>query len=189
MCAAVAEQSSAWQLNEDSVVRSTVRAAADLALDAIRNRDGKSLASLVHPGKGVRFSPSAYVNPTEDVVFSRKQIETFWTDSETYLWGYADGSGEPMEMTPSEYAANYVLVGREDFSNPSSVNVNDDQAAGNTRNNAAVVYPDAKRVEYYIAPSEGRSEGGMDWIALRLVFELEKDRWWLIAVIHDAWSV
>ena len=64
---------------------------------------------------------------------------------ETPIWGYADGSGDPIRMAPSEYSDAYVLS--RDFHQAASVSVNDDQAAGNTANNVAKAYPGATRVE------------------------------------------
>lgn len=166
--------------------RASVREIADQILTTFQAKDGERLALFVHPEKGVRFSPSAYVNVDEDVVLSRDQIRAFWMDSHTYLWGYAEGSGYPIELTPAAYAERYILD--RDFSNPSSVNVNDDQAAGTTRNNAADIYPEATRVEYYIEAGAGGSGEANDWAALRLVFDKARDSWFLIAVIHNVWS-
>jgi len=158
--------------------------AAKAVVDAFAAKDAEALASWSHPQKGVRFSPYAYVNVENDVVFSAAQIERFWTDPKTYRWGFADGSGEPLVMTPSEYCDRYVFD--RDFRDSSSISVNDDQASGNRINNAASVYPDASRVEYYIEPS---TSGGLDWAALRLVFERDGDAWRLVGVIHDEWTI
>lgn len=186
-CTSCTDQKGSPQANDGNLRSLTVRETADQVLAALQARDGQRLASLVHPEKGVRFSPSAHVIRGEDVVFTRDQVEAFWTDTKTYLWGYAEGSGDPIEMTPMDYAERYILD--RDFTHPSSVNVNDDQAAGTTGNNAAEAYPTATRVEYYIEPSAGDSEGGSDWAALRFVFEQVEGSWLLVAVIHDAWSV
>jgi hypothetical protein len=155
-------------------------------LEAFNAQDGTKLASLVHPKKGVRFSPSAYVDITSDVVFSRTQIEKFWTDKKNYTWGFADGTGNPINMTPSQYCREYIMD--RDFLNPSSISINNDRAFGNTNNNATLVYPNGTRVEYYIEPSM-RDTPELDWAALRLVFERSGDSWFLIAVIHDEWTI
>lgn len=164
----------------------TVRETADDVVAAFQARDGARLAALVHPVKGVRFSPSAYVDVVEDRVFPRDRIAVFWTDTTTYPWGYADGSGIPIELTPAAYANRYILD--RDFSRASSVNIDADRAAGTTRNNAGEVYPGATRVEYYIEPSGGPG-GGHDWAALRLVFEDVDGSWRLVGVIRDEWSI
>ncbi|MCZ6873502.1 MAG: hypothetical protein O7G88_08220, partial [bacterium] len=157
--------------------------AANEVLDALQTRDGNRLASLVHPEKGVRFSPSAYVDIETDRVLSPDQVKRFWTDHSTYVWGYADGTGDPINLTPEQYLREYVLS--RDFRQPSSINVNDDRASGNTNNNAATIYPVGTRVEYYIQPSVRDSVEQHNWAALRLVFERIGGSWFLVGVIHD----
>lgn len=170
----------------DGTEKSVLEAAADV-LDALEGRDASRLASFVHPEKGVRFSPSAYVDVENDCVLSADQITHLWTDRKTHAWGYADGSGDPIRMTPDEYLSEYVLS--RNFRQPSSTNVNDDEAFGNTTNNAATVYPAGTRVEYYIRASVKDSVEQLDWAALRLVFERFGGAWFLVGVIHHRWSV
>ncbi len=183
---ACSEQRSEVQASGTILQPASIREIADQILTALQTKDGERLASFIHPEKGVRFSPSAYVNVDEDVVLSRDQIQTFWMDSVTYLWGYAEGTGDPIELTPAAYAERYILD--RDFSNPSSVNVNDDQAAGTTRNNVADIYPKATGVEYYIEVGADGAEEVNNWAALRFVFDKVRDSWFLIAVIHDVWT-
>lgn len=173
-------------VNRNNQSDSGVLLAAKQVVAALNSQDGKKLASLVHPEKGVRFSPAAYVDVASDVVFSKAQIQTFWTDEKVYTWGYADGTGDPIIMTASQYCREYIT--NRDFLKPSSININSDRAAGNTSNNAASVYPNGNRIEYYIEPSIHNGVSELDWAALRLVFEKSGDTWFLIAVIHDEWT-
>ena len=159
---------------------------AKQVVEALTVQDGKKLASLVHPEKGVRFSPSAYVDVSNDLIFLKTQIETFWTDKKTYTWGFADGTGDPIKLTASQYSREYIM--NRAFLSPSSINVNNDHAAGTTSNNAALIYPNGTRVEYYIEPSIHEGKPELDWAALRLVFEKRGDHWFLLAMIHDEWT-
>ena len=79
-------------------------------LNAFEQKNGKRLAKLVHPEKGVRFSPSAFVDIKLDRVLSRDQVEHFWIDRSTYLWGYSDGSGDPIILSPTQYCRDYILT-------------------------------------------------------------------------------
>lgn len=160
---------------------------AKQVVEAFKAQDGKKLASLAHPEKGVRFSPGAYVDIASNMVFSRAQIETFWTDNKIYTWGFEDGTGDPINLTPSQYCREYIMS--RDFLKPSSINVNNDQAAGNTSNNTALIYPNGTRVEYYIKPTTGNDLPELDWAALRLVFERSGESWFLVGVIHDEWTI
>lgn len=158
--------------------------AAKQVVAALQVRDGERLAGLVHPQTGVRFSPYAYVDIAHDRVFFREQIKRFWTDRNTYTWGDEDGTGEPITLKPAQYYARFIMD--RDFAHPSSINVNADRASGNTRNNAADVYPNGTRVELYVAPATGETE--FDWAALRLVFEQVAGFWYLVGIIHDQWT-
>jgi hypothetical protein len=189
-CSLATTSCTAQQLDTEAAARggaeNGVVQVADAVLEALQTRDENRLASLIHPEKGVRFSPSAYVDIETDLVFTADQVKRFWTDRSTYVWGYAEGTGDPINMTPAQYLHTYVLS--RDFRHPSSINVNDDRASGNTQNNAAIVYPAGTRVEYYIQPSVRDSVEQHDWAALRLVFEQIGRSWFLVGVIHDHWS-
>jgi hypothetical protein len=161
----------------------TARATANAILGAFAARNGQRLASFVHPTKGLRFSPSAFVNPSEDVVLSRSQIASFWTDPKIYLWGYAESTGDPIELTPRAYADKFILD--HSYARAPYVSVNNDRSLGTTRNNAAEIYSTATRVEYYIPPSK---QDALDWAAIRLVLEQVGGSWRLVGVIHDMWS-
>ena len=163
-----------------------VRTAADRVVNALAEKDAATLAAAAGSG-GVRFSPYAYVDPQSDVVLSAEELKGFWTDTETRVWGTEDGTGEPIELTSSAYCDRFVYD--RDFKNASSVSVNADKAQGNTVNNAAEIYPEGSRVEYYIEPTEEDGQPGLDWSALRLVFEMEAGEWRLVGVIHDQWTI
>ncbi len=170
----------------DNQVGSSVLQVAKQVVEIFNAQDGKKLASLVHPEKGVRFSPYAFVDTENDVVFSDIQIERFWADERIYTWGVADGTGNPINMTPSQYCREYIMD--RDFLNSFSININSDRAFGNTNNNAAMIYPYGTRVEFYIESAMQNGTPELDWAALRLVFEKSKNSWFLIAVIHDEWT-
>ena len=55
-------------------------------------------------------------------------------------------------------------------------------------NNVRAIYPKSIVVEYYYDGFDPQYEG-MDWQSLRLVFESEADRWVLVGIIHDEWTI
>jgi hypothetical protein len=184
--ALLTSQQSSGQSDAEHDRTDPVRAVADEVLDALSTRDGNKLASFVHPSKGVRFSPSAFIDLHKDVVFSRDQVAGFWSDSKVYSWGHAEGSGEPIELTPAAYADRYILD--RDYAADASVSVDGNRPIGTTANNITNIYPAGTSVEYFIEPSAGRMASDLDWSALRLVFEKAGGTWFLVAVIHDEWS-
>jgi len=160
--------------------------AASEVVEAFSEKDGEKLAKWVHPAKGVRFSPYAFVDVENNLVFSKSEITLFWTDTKAYQWGYDDGTGEPIYLNPGQYCDRYIMD--RDFRDASAININNDQVRGNISNNAASVYPTGARVEYYIGPKPGEGMPEFEWSALRLVFEKIGNDWLLVAVIHDEWT-
>lgn len=160
--------------------------AANEVVEAFARRDGERLAGRAHPHKGVRFSPYAYVDVEQDRVFLPAQLRRFWDDATVYVWGDADGSGEPIALTSAQYVERFVLD--RDYRAAGRVGVNADQPRGNTVDNAAQAYPQGTRVEYYVEPAPGGGAAAFDWSALRLVFEQVDGRWRLVGVIHDQWT-
>jgi len=155
-------------------------------IEALKNKDMKTLSGYVHPDKGVRFSPYAYVEKEKDVVLTAKQIEKAMESSEVYLWGNYDGSGEPIELKFSDYYDRFVYD--SDFESADYIGFNKTFKSGNTINNAREVYPEAIIVEYHIPYIDPKYEG-MDWRSLRLVFEEKNGVWYLTGIIHDEWTI
>jgi hypothetical protein len=173
------------QATPDETREKVLEASAEV-IAAIQAKDGGRLARLVHPQLGVRFSPYAFVDTASDRVLSRAEVARLWTDDRASAWGFAEGTGDPIALTPSRYVERYVMD--RDFSHASSVTVNSDRARGNTTNNASEIYPQGTRVEYYLEPGPGEGTPELEWAALRLVFEEQQGVWLLIAVIHDEWT-
>jgi hypothetical protein len=149
---------------------------------ALKNKDMIKLAGFVHPQKGVRFSPYAYVDFKADLVFSRSQVENLFKDKTKYLWGYYDGSGEPINLTFAEYFEKFIYD--RDFLNAKKISYNQTIGKGNTINNSFEVYPGAVIIEYHFPGFDPQREG-TDWESLRLVFKEGH----LVGIIHDLWTI
>mgnify|MGYP005837505435 CR=1 FL=1 len=154
-------------------------------IDLLRTRDFKELAKYVHPVKGIRFSPYSYVDIKQDRVFTSLQVANFASDKRKYVWGYFDGTGFDIDLTPIEYFNKFVYD--KDFAQVGIVSYNKMKGVGNTIENQALVYPDSTIVEYYIPGSE--QYAGFDWSSLRLVFEKYNNKWYLVGIIHNQWTI
>lgn len=153
---------------------------------AMKAKDGPRLAEFVHPERGVRFSPYAFVDVGSDRVLTRDDVRRLWEDANVYSWGHADGTGEPILLTPARYFERFVMD--RDFTSATSVTVDDYPVRGTTNGNAAAVYPNGTSVEFFLEPIAGQGDPAFDWRALRLVFESHEGSWRLVAVIHDEWT-
>jgi len=113
-----------YEINEEGRIKSEyakqiIEESADKLIYAISIKDSKTISELVHPVKGVRFTPYTHVSIEHDVVLNRDQIENFFYDEEVYMWGYYDGIGDEISLTPSEYYEKFIYT--NDFLNPEIV--------------------------------------------------------------------
>ena len=159
---------------------------------ALKNRNLENLSKLVHPDKGVRFSPYTYVRVEPgspegaDIVFGSAHIANFFADQTVYNWGRFDGSGEPIDLTFEAYFARFIYDA--DFARPHAVGYNEIIGRGNTINNIAEVYPNAVTIEYHFEGFDP-TFAGFDWRSLRLMLEEKEGDWYLVGIVHDEWTI
>lgn len=157
---------------------------ANQVVQSLKNQDFVSLSEYIHPYDGVRFSPYAYVNDS-DQLFSADEIMSILSDSSVYTWGAYSGTGEAINLSFPEYYSKFIYD--QDFANAPQVSLNHRLSAGNSIDNSAEFYPGAMFVEYYF-PGFDPQYGGMDWRSLRLAFSEDKGTWYLVGIIHDEWT-
>ena len=178
-----AKQSDATPKSE----RAAIEARGREVLQALAARDGAKLAPLVHPTKGVRFSPYAYVHTDSDVVLTRAQVATAWTDTTKRLWGHSDGSDAPLLFTFEDYAGRYVY-NTAYLAAPKVAYDSLPLHSGNTPSNLAAAYPGTRHIEYHFPEIDPKYKG-MDWQSLWLVFDRAGDEWYLVGVVHGMWTI
>jgi len=166
-------------------VDDAVAARAAEIIFSIKNNDITHLATLVHPEKGVRFSPYTFVN-NDDLVFAAADLPALFAVSDTHLWGYFDGSGEAIKLSGANYWAKFIYDAN--FAQPKIIGFNQSVGHGNTINNISEIYPDGVFVEYHF-PGFDPKYDGMDWRSLRLVLEEYQGQWFLVGIVHDEWSI
>lgn len=155
------------------------------ALGAIKGRDMDKLSTYIHPDKGVRLSAYAYVNTKEDPILSADEIQDLMKDPKKRTWGYYDGSGDPIELSGSDYWKEFVYDW--DFVNAREIGYNRQIGFGNSLHNAFEIYPNGIVVEYHFSGT--KEHEGMDWKSLMLVFEKKDREWYLVGIIHDEWTI
>ena len=141
-------------------------------------------ANYIHPQKGVRFSMYAFINKNEDKHFTKADFEKFVPSKTIFTWGSRDGSGEIYKSTLDKYLKDWVF--KKDFTK-SEYSLNQFRGGGNSLNNLKEMYPNTNFTENYIPGSE--KNGGMDWNALRFVFEEFDGKYYVVAVINDEWTI
>ncbi len=155
-------------------------------LTYIKNKDYNSFSDFIHPVEGIRFSPYAYVDTASEIKMSINDFKRNIKSKKKQSWGSFDGSGDPILMTLKQYFKRFVYD--VDFLNPEIFTVNKRSSGGNTIDNREDIYPGSVYTESYFSGFEEKY-GGMDWRALRLVFKELEGHFYLVAVIHDEWTI
>lgn len=152
---------------------------------ALASGNYNAIVDDIHPTLGVRFSMYAYVRPDKDKVFSREQFTQYLQQSKIrFTWGQLDGTGEMLVTPLPTYLQSWV--GGSKFNN-TTMSINEFKASGNSINNLKQVYPNAEFVEFYAKGSD--KYAGLDWQALRLVFDEYQGKRYLVAIINDRSTV
>lgn len=154
--------------------------------DALQAQDYETLASYVHPDRGVTFTPYSTVDFQQDQRFSADQIKNLAQDTTTYTWGYEDGRGEPIQMTIPQYLERFVFDA--DYTQAPQVGVDQIITSGNALENLTEAYPGCRFVDFCYLSRDPASEG-LDWCSLKLVFAGKDGVWYLVGVVHGEWTI
>jgi hypothetical protein len=160
----------------------------ELAMEIIsllKSRQLKNFSHFIHPQKGLQFSPSATLSH-ENILVTSNDYDNFYAREELHVFGYHAGSGEEIKMSFKQYYQSFIY--NVDYANAPQISYNHFLGAGNSLNNLKEVYPDAHFVEYYFSSFDKKYEG-MDWQTLRLVFEKYENQFYLVAIVHDQWTI
>ncbi len=145
------------------------------------------MAKFIHPEKGIRLSPYCRIDPKRDLRLTSAQILEIPSDKNVRMWGYFDGSGEPINLTSQAYFDRFVYD--RDFTLASEVHINEDIPRGASTCNVKEIYPTATRIEYYMRPTVKQGELQLDWAALTLIFEEMADQFYLVGIVHNQWTI
>lgn len=167
-------------------LREVIQNKSDEVLHMLKDKDMSRLSKLVHPDKGVRFSPYSYVNADKDVKITSAAFSGLMAETKKRLWGSFDGTGDPIDVTFSEYYKKFVYDA--DFVSAPQIVFSQPVQRGNSPVNIKEVYPDAQFIEYYF-PVIDPQYNGMDWRSLFLVWEQKGDNWYLVGIIHNQWTI
>jgi hypothetical protein len=180
-----------YELNDEGIIKSEhakkiIEKKANEVMLAIKNKDANTVSEYVHPVNGVRFTPYTSVSLEGDIVFSKEKMANFFEDENVYAWGYYDGIGDEIKLTPSQYYEKFIYT--LDFINADELGYNEVLSYGNAVENQFEAFDNPIVVEYYF-PSINPEYDGLDWQSLRLVFEEYEGSWMLVGIIHNQWTI
>ena len=159
---------------------------SDEVLHMLKDKDMSRLSKLVHPDKGVRFTPYSYVDANVDVEITAAGFSGLMAETRKRVWGSFDGTGDPIDLTFSEYYKKFVYDA--DFLEAPQIIYNQPVQRGNSLVNLKEIYPDAEFVEYHF-PGIDPQYNGMDWRSLLLLWEQKDGNWYLVGIIHNQWTI
>ena len=160
--------------------------AGNAVLEVLRAGDVSALSALVDPELGLTFTPYSTVDPSSDLTFLPEQLDQAAISGSAYIWGTTQGRGDPITMTLPEYLSAYVFDA--DYAQAPLIGVDHVLSSGNSLENVADAYPEARFLEYYF-PGRSPEAGGLDWCALKLVFREAEGSYRLIGAIHSEWTI
>lgn len=185
----ITQQDTLIKMDEPVVITNDSAALSQFAtaiLISCKEKDFTLLSSFIHPVAGVRFSPYAYVDTAIHQQLSGQALRKLATSKQKITWGFYDGSGDTILLNLADYFNRFVYD--KDFMAAPKRSLNKILGGGNSLNNLNKIYPGCDFMEFYF-PGTDPKYGGMDWKTLRLVFKKEKDRTWLVGIIHDEWTI
>jgi len=169
----------------DDTANADLTSLAYTVLMYVRDNDFQALSRIVHPEYGVTFSPYATINPATDRRYTADEIAALEADTDTYVWGVYNGSGEPIVMTVNEYFTEFIPAAS--YINAPIIGINQIVRSGNALENITDVFPNVKFVDFHIPGGEPVEE--FDWSSLRLGFEEYNGELRLIAIVFSKWTV
>ena len=165
--------------------KDSIEAVALKVLTALKAKDYRTFGALFHPVEGIRFSPYGFIDLTHKKVLGKDFLEAI-DKNWTLTWGHFDGSGEAIKMKVKPYIERFIY--NADYLNADEKSYDSFIGQGNTINNLKETYPGLHFIEYYFKGVDEKYKG-LDWTSLRLVFKKYENEYYLVAVIHDQWTV
>jgi hypothetical protein len=156
-------------------------------ISLLKNKDWGALGSLVHPEKGLTFSPFGFVDTKTAVKLGAGDVKALGFDDTVRTWGVWP-SDEPIEYAFAEYYEAFIFDHDFTKATQSAVNRIIKSSEGNNLN---VFGNGGAYVEFHI-PGVG-TEADFNWASLRLVFSWYDDDTrdldlFLVAIVHDSWT-
>ncbi|WP_435309051.1 hypothetical protein [Sebaldella termitidis] len=155
-----------------------------IVIKLIKNRDISALSKYAHPKKGIMFSPYSDLKNNDNQIIEKKELVKIYEKNEELVWGEYDGTGARILLTFDNYFDRFIYD--EDFIEYEP-NYDSIMGTGNTIENMNSVFPYARSVEYYTPGTEEYAY--MDWKSLRLLYEIYRGKYYLVAVVHNEWTI
>jgi hypothetical protein len=135
---------------------------------------------------GVLFAPYGFIDTAKSKKLTADDFLESINKKWILTWGNFDGTGEPIKLSVAAYLKKFVY--NADYLNAEAVGFDQIMKQGNSLNNLKTIYPNHHFIDYYFSGFEQKNKG-MDWTSLKLVFEKADGQYFLVAIIHDQWTI
>lgn len=169
-------------------------AATQAVLQALKNKDGRALAKWVDPERGLRFMPYPWDYLPKTVLLQAREVERIYQSKTKRVWGLGDGSGDPIQLTGSQYIRRFVwnvdytkVVDQERL--PLKEHLDKAYAYRGGNEDVLELFPEAWSVTYFFPGITGPQGGAMDWSWLTLIFIPRGGEWRLVGLVHKEWTI
>lgn len=136
--------------------------------------------------EGVRFSPYGYIDTANTKRLTPEDFLESINKKWILTWGSYDGTGDLIKLSVPAYLKKFVY--NADYVNAEAVGYDAVMKQGNSTNNIKELYPNHHFIDYHFSGFDQKNKG-MDWTSLRLVFEKEDGQYFLVAIVHDQWTI
>lgn len=135
---------------------------------------------------GVRFVPYAFIDTASAKKLTPDDFLEAVAKKWVLTWGSYDGTGDPIKLTIPAYLKKFIY--NADYLNAEATAFDAVMKQGNSINNIKQIYPNHHFIDYHFSGFNQKHEG-MDWTSLRLVFKQRDGQYFLVAIIHDQWTI
>ncbi len=135
---------------------------------------------------GVRFVPYGFIDTANSKKLTPEDFLEAINKKWVLTWGSYDGTGDPIKLSMPAYLKKFAY--NADYLAAEAVGYDQIIKQGNSLNNLKTIYPNHHFIEYHFSGFDQKLDG-MDWTTLRLVFEKIDGQYFLVALIHDQWTV
>ena len=148
--------------------------------------DINKLFYFAHPEKGILFSPYGFINSNTAKTLNQAELLALQQSNKKIIWGEFDGSGDLIELSFNDYFSRFVYD--QNYRDASLFDVDNTLGKGNSINNIQDIFPNAHFIEFHFEGFDPNLQG-MDWRSIRLVFDEIEGNLFLVAIIHDEWTI
>ncbi len=163
-------------INDDKLLK-----AGNEVLMVLKAGDYKTLEGLTSLG-GLSWNENPQLDLTKSDI-SKDKVAGIPLDTKTYLFGYTDGKGDPIQLTIADYVKKWLY--NRDYINAPEVALNEILEKSGNNINSLLEDSGSRAFIAYKFPGDG----GFDWGTIYLFFDMESGDYKLRGIAKNQWGI